>query len=717
MPESLNNDQIFIRRLTEIIHANMTVEDFGVEELAHELGMSPYRINRRLYSINKKTCNQFIKDVRLEKAYELLQDETYTVAEVANKTGFGSSNYFNKCFHEYFGYTPGSVKKSDHDKNENLNPVNAADSQKQKRHFLRTFVLITSGILLLAVISYLGYNIFFKKSSADADNLAKYPGKSIAVLPFRNLSDSSANQYFIDGIMEEILTDLSRIHELSVLSRTSVEQFRESTISSAEIAKKLNVDYILEGSGQKAGNGLRLRVQLIDAVKDKHIWAESYEKEIYSTKDIFMIQNQIAQSIVTELKATITPEEKELIEKIPTLNLTAYDFWQRGMSELNKFDYPEYNAKANRKAATLFYKALEYDSTLAGAYIGLACTYQLRTERDPAILNNELFVDYLDSMIYMINKALSYDNEFISGHYLRGIYYASIGDKKQAIEESEKAIRLDPGLSAPYVVSGYCQDNMVKSLECLEKAAGLEHGLSRAHFFRNLGDQYFEAGFPEQGNYYFMEALKLDGDTVAFSVQSVETATRVNGDYRKGLVYYEKSYLEDTSDVSNFLNLGYYYAIAGRYKESLKFYKKYLSGKESYEHYKLSINQRIWMEYLLIYVYIQNGGRKEADFLADKIIEVNNGYMKSYPYLVDHYTLACVYATRGDNAKAYKNLRIFNQNGIYYLSRVIKLKNDPFFNNIRNEPEFQRIVKDIESKYQAEHERVRKWLEEKGMLQ
>jgi tetratricopeptide (TPR) repeat protein len=316
-------------------------------------------------------------------------------------------------------------------------------------------------------------------------------------------------------------------------------------------------------------------------------------------------------------------------------------------------------------------------------------------------------------MLRVADKALYYDHESISGYYLRGIYYKSLGDTKQAKEEFEKAIRIDPNVSQPYRLLGYCQDNMIKSLECMGKEALLDHSIGRANSLRNLGDQYFAAGFPKLGNAFYLDALKLDGDTALYSADLVRVSAWCYGEYKKALEYYQKSYLKDTTDASTILCLGYYNATAGRYKESLKFYNKYLAGKESYENCKLSRTQRKLMEYLLIYVYIQNGDRREADHLADKVIDINNSYIRSYPYLVDHYTLACIYASRGENAKAYENLRICNQNGIYYLSRVIILRNDPFFSNIRNEPEFQKIVKNLEAKYQAEHERVRKWLEEK----
>jgi TolB-like protein len=159
--------------------------------------------------------------------------------------------------------------------------------------------LITILVLVLILVGYFIIPKLFKSS--------KPVEKSIAVLPFRNDSTNDSSAYFTNGIMEEILNDLSKVEEMKVLSRTSVEPYRDTTKSIAEIAKELNVVYILEGSGQKYGNNIRLRVQLIDAKNDKHLWSKSYEKEILKADDILAVQTQIVQAITNEIKALITP--------------------------------------------------------------------------------------------------------------------------------------------------------------------------------------------------------------------------------------------------------------------------------------------------------------------------------------------------------------------------------------------------------------------------
>jgi TolB-like protein len=190
-----------------------------------------------------------------------------------------------------------------------------------------------SGTIIIVLVAF---NFIGKRNlNADISKLEK----SIAVLPFRNDSPNDSTTYFLDGVMEEILSNLQKISDFSrVLSRNSVEQYRNNTSKSTpEIAKALGVNYIVEGSGQKYSNKFVLRVQLITGKNERHLWAKSYDREIQQTTDIISVQSEIAQSIAGELKTTVTPEEKQLIEKTPTANLTAYDFYQRGSEESHNF--------------------------------------------------------------------------------------------------------------------------------------------------------------------------------------------------------------------------------------------------------------------------------------------------------------------------------------------------------------------------------------------
>ena len=166
MTEPVGKDQIFISKLSEIILANIGNENFGVKELADQSGISQYSLSRRLYSITRKTINQFIRETRLNKALEMLQNEEVTASEVAYKVGFSSPTYFNKCFHEFFGYPPGKVKRPAFG-NEEINSVQVTAKQAQKRSVWRTLMIFSSGILSVIILLYLVFNFFIKNSTSN----------------------------------------------------------------------------------------------------------------------------------------------------------------------------------------------------------------------------------------------------------------------------------------------------------------------------------------------------------------------------------------------------------------------------------------------------------------------------------------------------------------------------------------------------------------------
>ncbi len=186
--------------------------------------------------------------------------------------------------------------------------------------------LLSAGALAVSLLIFLRRGPIERTTSEISTN-ASIPAKSIAVLPFANLSDEKENAYFSDGVQDEILTDLAKIADLKVISRTSVMQYKtEAKRNLREIAKALGVTHIVEGSVQRAGGRVRVSAQLIDARTDTHVWAERYDRDL---ADVFAIQSEIAKMIADQLQAKISPSEKAAIEKVPTTDLTAWDLYER----------------------------------------------------------------------------------------------------------------------------------------------------------------------------------------------------------------------------------------------------------------------------------------------------------------------------------------------------------------------------------------------------
>ena len=464
MADPLSMDEEFIRKLTDIVLANLSDENFVVDKLASEAGISRITIHRKLRSIKNQDASQFIREIRLQRAMELLKKNAGTASEIAFMVGFGSPAYFNKCFHEYFGYPPGHIKKEGFHKTEKANLLKE-DSQNKPNW--RSYGFLFSIILILAGLLSVGYIFLFSNSHDEDPDLA--PEKSIAVLPFINDSPNDSNQYFINGIMEDILNDLQSIGDLRVLGRNSVEHYRIRTKSIPEIAKELGVNYIVAGSGQKSNNTIRLNIELLKTSNEERIWGKPYEQELHGAEDIFRIQSQIAESIASELKAVITPTEKELIEKNPTANLDAYEDYLQGIVYLRKLTKQDLEI-----ALQYFEQAIKKDPEYARAYTGIFlvwmdralysfATPELATLKATGAFEKAFALDSTLAEVYIcleniqtyitfdwkgaessIKKAIMLKPNNTESHFVYAFLLVIEGRMEEAIEQNEIALKLDP---------------------------------------------------------------------------------------------------------------------------------------------------------------------------------------------------------------------------------------------------------------------------------
>ena len=307
-------DDAFLQKLHTIIQAKMSDSEFGVNELAHEMGMSRSNLHRRVSEITGKTVVALVSEARLKKAMELLKEETYTISEISWKAGFGSATYFDKCFHEYYGFPPGEASKhgfSENSKKVNQEAENQPKSNKKK--------ILIGGIVLLVLMSAFIVIVLVKPFSKRTENLPK----TVAVLPFYNDSQDSSNVYVINGIMDGIITNLSKIEDLFILPRSSVEFYRKNRPkSNKQIARELDVAYIVDGSGQKTGEQLKITINLMEGETNKLLVSEQFTK---SGEEILDFESEIALLIANTIDANIKPEESKRIEKRPTNNITAYN--------------------------------------------------------------------------------------------------------------------------------------------------------------------------------------------------------------------------------------------------------------------------------------------------------------------------------------------------------------------------------------------------------
>lgn len=268
--------------------------------------------------------------------------------------------------------------------------------------------------------------------------------KSIAVLPFINNSPDAENEYFIHGTMEAILDNLAKIEDLRVVSLTSVLQYRGNPKPIPEIAKEMNVGYILEGSLQKDGDKIQLMLQLIDGVNDEHLWSSPYNREI-EIGQIFNLQSEIAELVAKEIEAVITPEEKQLIERRPTDNMEAWDLYLKA-----KYEFGTYTNSGTNRGFEYMKQAIALDSSFAHAYSGLASGHIGRASMYSAELSA---LDAFAMAKPLIDKALALNPDLDEAHLWNGFYLLyNNWDFSGAEQEYKKAIVNDnPDALAVYV--------------------------------------------------------------------------------------------------------------------------------------------------------------------------------------------------------------------------------------------------------------------------
>ncbi len=682
----------FLNRLTEITEENLTNERFGVSELAREMGMSRSNLHRKVKSATKTSVSQFIRQVRLNQAMELLRQTSSTASEVAYKVGFGSVTYFTKCFHDYYGFPPGEVGKRESGEHNSGDQTDHAANEAVKKKRLSISILITGFVVVITAIVLL---FIFK----PFDNRDEILDKSIAVLPFINDSPDQERMYFINGTSNAILDNLSKIEDIRVVSRTSVEQYRNNPKPIPVVAEEMDVSYVLEGSGYRDGDSVRLVVQLRDGRKDQHLWSNTYQGNI---EDIFSMLSEIAQQVAGEIEAIITPDEISLIEKVLTESQTAYDLYLRACQEV---DWSSDKAVLER-AIYLCHSALEYDSSFAHPYSFLAWLYSVLNNRNPIE-----YASYLDSMIYYADKALSFDNKHEWGYYMRGNYYNRLGQIDRAIEEYDKAIEINPNFWLAYQGKGwlhFANNDFIKSIENFSKVIQLNRGPGLPSSLANLGFAYNQAGFPEKYKELLREKLTLDRDSLDF-YKRYAIADITASNYREAIETTFKAYELDTADHEIWNTLGTCYFHLRQFNESFTYYSKYVTRMEE-------LNQFIPFHIPQIaYTYLQIGDKEKSDYYINKLINYQDITSKEADIRGRIMRLSQIYVMKGDIESTYEELSKLAQ-----LERFTTwdntLRDFPMYDMINTEPEFLQIISEIERKYAVQHERVRQWLEENDML-
>ncbi len=526
------------------------------------------------------------------------------------------------------------------------------------------FILHTVIIIFAVVTAY-----FF--SQRKPIKILPLNAKTVAVLPFKNMSDSKEDEYFSDGLTDDILTHLSKISGLQVISRTSVMKYKNTDLTIPEIGRELGAGSILEGSVRREGNKLRITAQLINASNDEHIWAETYDRNM---SDVFEVQTEIAELIAKNLEVKLAPKEKIQIETKPTNNIEAYAFYLKGK------DYSaKYTKEDNERAIDYFKKALAIDSNYALAYAGLASVYDEKVSRyfEPPF--------WRDSAIAFARRALEINPDLPEGHFSVAKIYAANGNYKLAKFHYEKAIRLNPNYSGAIYNLGTLYYNEGH----LDKA----YGLIRKSIILKPDDVF---GYIVLGGIF--QKLDCNGLALYWLNKAMEL------DPQNPLVYFHlinqhimmQNFDEATKYVDKLLSIApswpYSFWLAGRletleknYRKALDYFDKMLSITGEEEEYDYG--------FLLLKLGKKNKGKKiierDLNYYLTEMKETSDSLN------LDAKTIADIYAILGEKPQA-----------LFWLNKAVEkgwieyrpLAVYPYLDAIKSEPEYQKLISLIKEK-------------------
>lgn len=550
--------ELFINKAKQFILDNLENEKFGVSELAAEMGLSRSQFLRKIKSLTGKSANKFIRDIRLEESIALIGEDDLTASEIAYKVGFSSPSYFNKCFHDKYGCTPGDYKK--HAAEEGDSKIETEARPKPNNR------MKVAGMFLLFIIVTLGFGYWgdklAKPDEAETEEIA------IAVLPFLDLSEMNNRSHLALGLTDNLITELSKMKGFRVTSRGSAMIFRDSVRIYSEIAEYLGADLLLEGSVLTEDDSMLVNVQLINPFpQEEHIWANQYYQR--STK-ILQVVSDLSYNIANEiLTATQLDQSKEL----PEVNEQAHELYQKGRMLWLTQDIRKDKMK---DAVEYLSSSIAIDPDFAPAYLTLAECYMAL---------DRLVYDHAEEQVYRTNaraaidKALKLDPSLADAHTSKANLVGKLDwDWEQMKQLAEKALELQPSNSdAHLVLSDYytVKGNYKNAISEALTAKSLDPLNPRTLSF--LAERYYIVGEYEKAIDTYLEVIELF-PTFGFAMHGLGYVYLQQGDTEKTIEIWT-----ELQDLMRNKPVAAFYRTSAPFEDCIKFYMEgALKGQDKY---------------------------------------------------------------------------------------------------------------------------------------
>jgi serine/threonine protein kinase/tetratricopeptide (TPR) repeat protein len=514
----------------------------------------------------------------------------------------------------------------------------------------------------------------------------------IAVLPFENLSADPDNEYFSDGITEDIITQLQKIAGLRVISRTSTMRYKDTNKSLREIGEELGVDAILDGSVRRVGGQVRIISRLIDARSDEHLWAETYDREL---EDIFKIQSDVAEQIARALEVKLTRNEKDRIRTEPTRDMAAYDAYLRGREYYYKF-----RKEDNEAAIVMFKKALEIDPEYALAHAGLADAYAQR------VVRFDFAKGWLDSALVAANKAIELNSELAEAHKALGVMYEVEGRLSEAREAITKALEYNPNLVVAVGNLGWnslSSGRADEAIHLFNKSIRLGYeGASLAEAFGGLGIAYLILDDLETARKYFEKALEISPYEIFSNTgQMWLEMTEQRYDEARDRILRLTMLTPDHPSLLQWL--GMVEIKEGNLSEARQHLAK---AVELYEDRWSILGGLHDCQVQLAYVLWQLGEIEAANVLLDEASNAIKRAIKDGDERGEQFNwLAQAECIRGNRSEALRWLQKAFDSG-FIIIRMVEM--DPLLTDLRDDPQFKETTADFKARIANMRERVEK---------
>ncbi|WP_452226834.1 helix-turn-helix domain-containing protein [Lacinutrix cladophorae] len=680
----------FLAEAKSAVLDHISNEQFGVSELANEMNMSRSSLLRKIKKQTNLSASQFIREIRLQKASKMLQDTALTASEISFEVGFSNPSYFTKCYREYYGYPPGETKTQI--EQEEQETVQETQVPVTRNRTSNRYIIAIVTLSIVTVIYFFKDQFTSNKSIANTD-------KSVAFLPFKNLSEDNSNLYFINGVMESSLNNLQKIKDLRVISRTSTEKYRNNPKTVSEIAEELQVNYLIEGSGQKIGSEVLLSIQLIDVNADSPIWSEQYK---YQLDNVFELQNTIAKKIAFAIEANVTPKELALIEKKPTDNIIAYDYYLKGL------EYQKgHNANLN-EAISYFEKAIEQDVKYANAYAQIAiCYYYLDL--------NKIEKKYLDKLNAYADNALLYDSTSELPLIAKALYYINANEFKLAIPYLEKALDYNPNASSVVLILSDLYARVVPdthkyltyALKGIKLNIEANDSISKSFIYLNLSNALVQNGFTKEASQFIEESLKYNPSNpyAPYLKNFIDYAN--NKDLKsltsKMLIEWKK----DTTRADITQELAKLHYFQEDYENALFYYEKYIN---------ILVTNKIDLypaeNIKIAHTFNKMGFSKKAEQYLSKYKD----YLEKEESIYKDASLAMLYLYENMPDKAIEAYNKFSlQDGFQYWV-LLFIKEDPLFKQLENHVKYEETIEKVEMQFWEKHKKLKETLEKEKLL-